>query len=170
MPSVSEFPNLFSSIRHPRRSRSISIGPQSEADAYEALAFRDRKRRESISSIGGTSISWNSNVTQDGSRKDYFKHTKASSQPTGISTAVFSPQATPTIDTSGSRNWSNISVFTPSTPCDIAGNANGLARTPSQMRRQDIREEKEIFSKLVKRRVRYDVEVITKMIVYSGKS
>ncbi|MCJ1433438.1 hypothetical protein MMC27_002798 [Xylographa pallens] len=168
MPSVSEFPNLFSSIRHPRRSRSISIGPQSEADAYEALAFRDRKRRESISSIGGTSRSWNSNVKQDESTKDYFKHTKASSQPNGISTAIFSPYGTPSIETSGSQNRSKTSVFTPSALYDTTGNTNELARTPSQVRRQDAREEKEIFSKLVKHRVRYDVEVITKMIVYSG--
>ncbi|MCJ1288098.1 hypothetical protein MMC26_007453 [Xylographa opegraphella] len=169
MPSVSEFPNIFSSIRHPRRSRSISIGPQSEADAYEALALRDRKRRESISVIGGKSISWNSDVKEDESTKDYFKHTKASSQPTGKSTAIFSAQKTAIPDASGSQNWSDKSVFTPSAPFDNTVTSNELARTISQLRRKDKREEKEIFSKLVKPRVRYDVEVITKMIVYSGQ-
>ncbi|MCJ1398437.1 hypothetical protein MMC11_001635 [Xylographa trunciseda] len=168
MPSVSEFPVLFSSIRHPRRSRSISIGPQSEADAYEALAFRHRKRRESISSIGGTSMSRKSNISRDESTKDYFKHTKTFSQPTGTSIAISPTQETPSIDTSESQDWSNTAVFDPSAPCNTLGDNNGLIRSPSQMRRQDEKEVKEMFSKLVKRRVRYDVEVITKMIVYSG--
>lgn len=48
IPSVSDIPSLFTSIRHPRR-RAISIGPQSEADAYETLAYREKRRRESIS-------------------------------------------------------------------------------------------------------------------------
>ncbi|MCJ1391793.1 hypothetical protein MMC18_004660 [Xylographa bjoerkii] len=168
MPSVSEFPNLYSSIRHPRRSRSISIGPQSEADAYEALAFRHRKRRESISSIGGTSISWDSYVKRNGATKDSFEYAKASSQTTGTPSAILSTQERLGVDIPGLKNWSSTDVFTPSTPIDTAGNVNGLARTPSQMRRQDEKEEKEIFSKLAKPRVRYDVEVITKMIVYSG--
>jgi hypothetical protein len=30
--------------------------------------------------------------------------------------------------------------------------------------------ESEVFSKLVKPRVRYDVEVVTKLVVYTGKS
>lgn len=34
---------------------------------------------------------------------------------------------------------------------------------------QDEKEEREMFSKLEKPRVRYDVEVMTKLIVYSGK-
>jgi hypothetical protein len=34
-------------MRHPRR-RAISVGPQSEADAYETLAYREKRRRESI--------------------------------------------------------------------------------------------------------------------------
>jgi hypothetical protein len=46
--------------------------------------------------------------------------------------------------------------------------SNSLVRTPSQDRREDEKDKKEIFSKLEKPRVRYDVEVITKMIVYSG--
>ena len=34
----------------------------------------------------------------------------------------------------------------------------------------DGQDEKEMFSKITKPRVRYDVEVVTKLIVYSGKT
>ena len=51
-PSVFEIPSFLTSMRHPRRSRAVSIGPQSEADAYETLAYRDKRRRDSMSSLG----------------------------------------------------------------------------------------------------------------------
>lgn len=58
-------------------------------------------------------------------------------------------------------------LYTPLTP----GTASGASsRRPSSERRQDEREEREMFSKLEKPRVRYDVEVITKLIVYAGTS
>lgn len=57
-------------------------------------------------------------------------------------------------------------LYTPLT----SGTASGTSsRQPSSERRQDEREEREMFSKLEKPRVRYDVEVITKLIVYSGR-
>ena len=50
------------------------------------------------------------------------------------------------------------------------GTASGASsRRPSSERRQDEREEREMFSRLEKPRVRYDVEVVTKLIVYTGK-
>ena len=48
IPSFSEIPSILTTIRHPRR-RAVSIGPQSEADAYETLAYREKRRRDSIS-------------------------------------------------------------------------------------------------------------------------
>ena len=56
-------------------------------------------------------------------------------------------------------------LYTPLTPGTVSGSSS---RQPSSERRQDEREEREIFSKLEKPRVRYDVEVITKLVVYSG--
>ena len=47
-------------------------------------------------------------------------------------------------------------------------NLNGSAGQHSEEERQIQREEKEMFSKLEKPRVRYDVEVITKLVVYTG--
>lgn len=46
LPSFSDIPNIITSIRHPRR-RALSVGPQSEADAYETLAYREQRRRDS---------------------------------------------------------------------------------------------------------------------------
>lgn len=57
-------------------------------------------------------------------------------------------------------------LYTPLTPETASG---ASSRRPSSERRQDEREEREMFSKLEKPRVRYDVEVITKLIVYTGK-
>lgn len=56
-------------------------------------------------------------------------------------------------------------LYTPLTPGTGSGSSS---RRPSSERRQDEREEREMFSKLEKPRVRYDVEVITKLIVYTG--
>ena len=51
IPYVSEIPSILTSMRHPRKSRSVSIGPQSQADAYETLAYREKRRRESASEM-----------------------------------------------------------------------------------------------------------------------
>src|ERR1700710_1167534 len=48
MPSVSDLPGLLDKIRHPGRGRSVSVGPQSAADAYETLAYREKRRRDSL--------------------------------------------------------------------------------------------------------------------------
>ena len=56
-------------------------------------------------------------------------------------------------------------LYTPLTPGTSSG---ASSRRPSSERRRDEREEREMFSKLEKPRVRYDVEVITKIIVYTG--
>lgn len=45
-----------------------------------------------------------------------------------------------------------------------------MQRSASADRRQDEREEREMFSRLEKPRVRYDVEVVTKIIVYAGRA
>ncbi len=50
----------------------------------------------------------------------------------------------------------------------LNGEVPSMQRSPSADRREDEREEREMFSKLEKPRVRYDVEVVTKLIVYAG--
>ncbi|KAJ3471971.1 hypothetical protein NLG97_g11401 [Lecanicillium saksenae] len=51
----------------------------------------------------------------------------------------------------------------------IAGNEDVLnpADEPTEQQSREV-DEKEVFALLVKPRVRYDVEVVTKLIVYTG--
>ena len=61
-------------------------------------------------------------------------------------------------------------LCTPLTPATGSSPGDTPARRPSEDARQYDREDREMFSKLEKPRVRYDVEVITKLIVYTGMS
>lgn len=172
IPSVYEIPNLLASIRHPRRSRSISVGPQSEADAYEVLAFRQKKRRESLSSGAATSTSEEPRIKAGTSPGDYnyFRQNKPLRQSDEMPMNNYhSTPVNPSSDLTRHRQWSNSAVLVPSNPGEfVQQQVHAIVRTPSQVRKQDEKEEKEMFSKLEKPRVRYDVEVITKLIVYSG--
>ena len=60
-------------------------------------------------------------------------------------------------------------VYSPLTPATGSSMGGSPARRLSEETRDMEREEREIFAKLEKPRVRYDVEVVTKLIVYSGK-
>ncbi|KAI2632214.1 PAP2-domain-containing protein [Hypoxylon sp. NC1633] len=147
MPNVSDLPGLFTAVRHPGRGRSVSVGPQSAADAYETLAYRDRRRRESV----GTENSPSAQDTQGGggapvlSRSSAVSGVQQHSRPSdfeklmGEGTVVVSPTETST------------------------GEEPDL-----YVGQQDELGEREVFSKLVKPRVRYDVEVVTKLVVYCG--
>ena len=162
LPSVTEIPSLLASIRHPRKSRSVSIGPQSEADAYETLAYRDQRRKQSKSEI-------------DMAKMTARKKSIESLNSLGFTTSnsVLNPSQNglpPTpVPSNGSLQSSMLQVEhefdAPLTPESVSGN---VSRRPSQIRRQDEKEEREMFSKLEKPRTRHDVEVITKLIVYAG--
>ena len=155
IPSMSEIPSLITSMRHPRR-RAVSIGPQSEADAYETLAYRAKRRRESMS------------AGYVGSVSPMADHTKE------ISLEDASPPSSPT-------NASKLDAYehmmgTGSNLMTVVPNEDGSPTYVMKHQEQVLgdgtlqdRDEKEMFSKLEKPRVRYDVEVVTKLIVYSGK-
>ena len=165
IPSASEIPILLSSIRHPQRRASISIGPQSEADAHEALAFRRRKRGESLSAVTKSKEIKSQPPALNNSSGDRFTFTKLVGYGNGVAVSSSRPRVfrsnTDHLDR-GLASESAISVD------EAAWNPAGIVRTPSQDRRQDERDKREIFSNLEKPRVRYDVEVITKLIVYTG--
>lgn len=154
MPSFSEIPSLITSIRNPRR-RAISVGPQSAADAYEVLAHREQKRRDSISSSG--------------SRTPNLTHSEAKLGVDYFATPSFHPDGPPPllnkVKSYDSLNGTSDFLYRPmTTPVST--------RSPNQSeaeRRDDEREDREMFSRLEKPRVRYDVEVVTKLIVYSGE-
>ncbi|KAK3172382.1 hypothetical protein OEA41_005703 [Lepraria neglecta] len=163
IPSVSEIPSLLTSIRHPRRSRSVSIGPQSEADAYETLAYRAQLRRESKSDMkrANPGIDEKSSVQQKS--PDYFGISTSSASGRHPTAGLLPTPASSNLDLYKSMTEAETTLYTPLTPSSSLG-----SRRPSAERRQDEKEEKEMFSKLEKPRVRYDVEVITKLIVYTG--
>ncbi|KYK55292.1 PAP2 domain protein [Drechmeria coniospora] len=138
-PTASDFPRMVESIRHPTtRGRSVSIGPQSAADAYETLAYRERRRRESISS--NHSIATKSSMEFRAKEDDDLSK---GAQATGMQKPAAQVHE------------------------KVAGDANGqvVACSPQE----NELEEKEMFMRLVRPRVRYDVEVVTKLVVYTGK-
>ncbi|KAI1819021.1 PAP2 superfamily-domain-containing protein [Xylaria intraflava] len=143
MPSVSDLPGLITAVRHPRRGRSVSIGPQSAADAYETLAYRERKRKESNASLRSK------NSTQELGKDQ-----------TGYSSAINKGQQNPS---ASEKQMSKDTAIASPIECKPA---NG--EPDPYIGQQDELGEKEVFSKLVKPRVRYDVEVITKLVVYAG--
>lgn len=125
IPPIGQLPRMI------RRGRSDSVGPQSAADAYETLAFRERKRRESLGQEGSS----------PGSR---------------------SPVRSPL----GQDNGNNVNSL------------GGYIQQQQQSKLQEEEEkasdeayekqEREMLSRIEKPRVRYDVEVVTKLLVYSG--
>lgn len=135
-------------IRYPRKSRSVSIGPQSEADVYETLAYREKRRRESVSEITKSSSALKeSNIVSE----------MSSGRPR---------TKTPTLGNNGENvRLGSFKDENDRPPLDIDRNP----RIPNDASQYE-KEEQEMFSKLEKPRVRYDVEVITKLIVYSGKT
>ena len=166
MPSVSELPNFISSIRHPRRNRSVSVGPQSAADAYETLAFRQKSRKESHSTGVGVSMGMERKAPRGAGQ--HFA-TSNEFQPNGNHYKGGLPTKITSTTDQLCAKVDDAKLQMPMTPNELSQNAAGIVRSPSQDRRQNEKEEKEIFSMLEKPRVRYDVEVITKLIVYSGK-
>ncbi|KAI1496175.1 PAP2 superfamily-domain-containing protein [Biscogniauxia marginata] len=163
MPSVSDLPGLITAVRGPGRGRSVSIGPQSAADAYETLAYRERRRKESISSNAGT-------LHPKSSVQDFNSNSNnvVSEDPKG-------PGWSSTVNGSGSGSGQG----KPSDFEKLMGEGTVVV-SPAEIKKdgsgdpemyvgqQDELGEREVFSKLVKPRVRYDVEVVAKLVVYAG--
>ncbi len=168
IPSVSEIPSLLNSIRHPRKSRSISVGPQSEADAYETLAYREKRRRQSKSDTTLRTPKIDERNSSQKPPPEYFGITTSNSTSNRHPTGGLPTPASSNLDLHRSMTGAETALYTPLTPGSLVGGSDSLSRRPSVERRQDEKEEREMFSKLEKPRVRYDVEVITKLIVYAG--
>lgn len=151
-PSPSDFPRMVESIRHPTtRGRSVSIGPQSAADAYETLAYRERRRRESIGS--------NPSLRSKSSNMELAS--KAEEDQTGRGAKASGSQKSPLRDYMEQTGSADLT----SSPTAMNGAAGGgLDGGENEI------DEELVFSQLIKPRVRYDVEVVTKLVVYAGKS
>ncbi|KJZ80254.1 hypothetical protein HIM_00104 [Hirsutella minnesotensis 3608] len=140
IPKASDFPRMVESIRNPTtRGRSVSIGPQSAADAYETLAYRERRRRESIGSNGKSSH-------MDIQEQDEDRSGRGA-------------QASGAQKTNARSQGSVLANGDAASVTGVHENGNG---------RDSELEEKEMFRRLVRPRVRYDVEVVTKLVVYAG--
>jgi dihydrosphingosine 1-phosphate phosphatase len=180
MPSISDLPSLLTSIRHPRRARSVSIGPQSAADAYETLAYRDKRRRESISSNPTTSPPVLGGTEKDQKEKNSSSDHKASdrvysSQVSGVSPMIRmnGNGSLPTPAQSRIGSYEQMMgqghvTYNPPTPAPGSSKSNEDDEAELLIGQGNELEEKEMFSRLEKPRVRYDVEVVTKLVVYTG--
>ncbi|CAK7219594.1 Long-chain base-1-phosphate phosphatase [Sporothrix bragantina] len=190
IPSVSDIPVIVRNIRNARRGRAISIGPQSAADAYETLAYRERRRRESIGSQGSVR---NKNSFYDlrgeqaeaaaASPVDAASGTGAGAS-SGVSLSATNATDRDSKGTSASAGRKNsIAQFEEmmgqGTVVEVPHQTTPFPRLNTEddpsidepdlfVGRQDELGEREMFEKLVKPRVRYDVEVVTKLIVYTG--
>ncbi|KAF2688237.1 sphingosine-1-phosphate phosphohydrolase-like protein [Lentithecium fluviatile CBS 122367] len=184
IPPASELPNMLANLAHPRK-RSVSVGPQSAADAYETLAYRNRRRRESINSIDGPvpeeSI-WTpatSAAEKPSAPDDRLGRGKEQAPlgvgllPTPMASRVHSYEQM--MGQERGRPGSSISTTSPLLPSTNNPNPTPPPETDSDFAGEVLfsleeaeSEKREIFMRLTKPRVRYDVEVITKLIVYSG--
>jgi dihydrosphingosine 1-phosphate phosphatase len=186
MPSVSDLPSLLTSIRHPGRGRAVSIGPQSAADAYETLAYRDKRRRESMgtpspSHSRGTSTNKASHVQNV--KSEVQGQTLGVGEVTGLSSQISLPNGLPTPAQSRLGSYEQMMgqghvIVSPPTPNpegrfpeELNGrrvSGDGQTETDILIGTENELGEKEMFSRLEKPRVRYDVEVVTKLVVYTG--
>ncbi|KAF2152305.1 PAP2 domain-containing protein [Myriangium duriaei CBS 260.36] len=127
IPPAREIPKFISSLGKPRR-RTVSIGPQSEADAREMLAQREIQRKESLRSL-----------RSQGSNGDIAVSSSAAISPLEVPSSEEKPK--------------------------LLGHELATQASPYQ---SDSEQEKVVFEGIEKPRVRYDVEVVTKLVVYAG--
>lgn len=148
IPSVRDIPDLL------RRRRAVSVGPQSEADAYEAMAYREKRRRDSqLSPVEGSPL--------NSPEKSYFTDdTRENGTPIpGNRKRASSLEQFKAQMGMGADNLSPVAVETPGQPADSRPDVS-LQTREGQTRL--------LFANVQKPRVRYDVEVVTKLIVYCG--
>jgi hypothetical protein len=226
IPSARDIPEIIGDVRQ-RRGRAVSIGPQSAADAYEQIAYRQEQRRRSLSKERDpTSLPEIRESSDSDPNPRPLKDTE--NDPTGqklkskrsgmFSTPLSQTTSNTTMSSSGGAkanrpaplNFSNLPTPAASrvhshdpsalqnlpnnstidpllTPplseldAEQLGGVSPIARLPSQTEEfpfyalaekefldERRREEEEIFGKIERVRVRYDVEVVTKLVVYAG--
>lgn len=159
---------MLNSLRHPRK-RGVSIGPQSEADAREFIAYREKRRRDSRSSVDAVPMSPLPRLGE-GSSSSYFIPPSPA-----VSEDPFATSLAPRREVNHEEKKQN------QTPLLSPGGVPAQLITPPSSDSghvSDHGEAKEIedenlmdramFLALQKPRVRYDVEVITKLVVYAG--
>lgn len=178
LPTMSDFPHFVKTLRAPARGRSVSIGPQSAADVHEALAYREKRRRESIGSNGSiksSHLDLRGRFQADGaalstSGEEPVAQSPQPYIPAGKSTALAEyEQQMGQGRLLLARSRTDRSPSPTTTPM-VKEEPEGEEEDYFALRKmQDELGEREMFEKLVKPRVRYDVEVVTKLVVYAGE-
>jgi hypothetical protein len=151
LPPASEIPSMISNTR----KRTISVGPQSEADVREYIANREQKRRESLSSAAASRRpNWKSS---NGHAPDAHNQTPFNESADG--------HLKPSPLQSSRQNPRDLLAVSMQSNVD-----EKEAHVPSQSDngREEEVQDRNMFSALEKPRIRYDVEVITKVVVYAG--
>jgi hypothetical protein len=146
IPNARDIPHLLNSLR---RRRAISIGPQSEADAYETLAYRQKRRRDSLNANSSPSP-----AKDPSPERSYYGSENVNSE------------------TGNRKRSSSLEMFR----AQMGTGVDGLSPQPLSSTNEggeidqevDELQERRLFLSIQRPRVRYDVEVITKLIVYSG--
>ena len=155
IPAVSQIPSMLTSLR---RRRAVSIGPQSEADAYETMAYREKVRRDSLSSLQHPRHKSND------SNGDLGKGAPTRTHSSGVQkysrTSHVPEQA---IDNQQSEK------MVPESATDDGSSSSSVKATPHHSAGQESPEDGDVWKSITKPRVRYDVEVVTKLVVYSGQ-
>ncbi|KAK4189815.1 PAP2 superfamily-domain-containing protein [Podospora australis] len=164
IPNVSELPKMVRSIRGPGRGRSVSIGPQSAADAYETLAYREQRRRESRGSDSGVRVKGSLASLREKAAADAEAVDEHSGG--GKSSGIQSSRLAEFERMMGTGTV--IAVPTNGSPSPESPVVEGVDGPDLYLGAGDELGEREVFSKLVRPRVRYDVEVVTKLVVYAG--
>lgn len=183
LPTMSDLPRLVKTLRAPTRGRSVSVGPQSAADAYEALAYREKRRRESVGSNGSvrsSHLDLRERFRADGAGVSPTRapavngggEEAASSSAAGKSTALADYEqqmGQGRVVPSKPRADRSVSPATPMVIEEEEEEGDEELLAGGETEQGDELGEQEMFDRLVKPRVRYDVEVVTKLVVYTGE-
>jgi len=182
IPSASDIPGLLA------RRRAVSIGPQSAADAYETIAYRQKRRRESLESLSNKGSQPTSPTSPS---NEYINASKSHSRQKSLSDSrANKPSIVPGTNLLPTPLASRVHSYermmgssaeevlqSPITPPTMEQDYNSGDLEPFPKFEPDFKnpedtmheeEDRKIFLSLKPPRVRYDVEVVTKLIVYSG--
>ncbi|KAK6440755.1 Long-chain base-1-phosphate phosphatase [Oleoguttula sp. CCFEE 5521] len=153
IPPAMEIPAMLSKTR----KRTISIGPQSEADVREFIANREQTRRNSRSGDG---------MLQRRPRPK----PSARVQQCAIDDVLASPSSDEAVDYLDAIRSARTERSLHVQPTDVNLLTPPLSDVgaSSDSSKEDEAEDRNMFSALDKPRIRYDVEVITKLVVYAG--
>lgn len=128
--------NITSLFTKVGRARGDSVGPQSTADVYESIAYREYQKQKAAAAMMNH-------------RKPSHLSTEEKNVGGGLSSSSY-------MMTSSHAAESDYDYYDSTTSSNI--NSSGSREV----------QEDELMSQIVIPRVRYDVEVVTKIIVYSG--